>query len=339
MASRRSGANLLLTLFAMLLSCAQEPAKEPPRPESEQATGTTARLETETTPLFWRAQGSSGQTLYLLGSVHMGPPLGWRYPKEIGRAFEASNELIVEVDPSLVTQGEQQQLMMQYAMLPPWETLREKVSADTWSLVVEQAQQNDLDIATLERMKPWMVSNLLVLNAAAGLGYSPLVGVDQDFLTRAGERRVVPLETVEFQMSLLSNMSDELQELTLRDTLDRALEIHGFLATMLEAWRVGDEAALTDILFESLVQDAAFEPFYERVIFARNERMALRLAEVLEADGRAGETSFAVLGAGHLIGERSICAKLVEWGYRVERIGERTAIPHETKGAEIGVDR
>jgi hypothetical protein len=108
---------------------------------------------------------------------------------------------------------------------------------------------------------------------------------------------------------------------------------------MLEAWRVGDEAALTDILFESLVQDAAFEPFYERVIFARNERMALRLAEVLEADGRAGETSFAVLGAGHLIGERSICAKLVEWGYRVERIGERTAIPHETKGAEIGVDR
>jgi len=318
---------LLLALFGLLgLGCASPSAEsEAPRAPLD---ANAAR------PLFWRVEAPSKSILYLLGSVHMGPAEGWRYPATIVEAFDASSRLIVEADVRALSLERQQLLLAEYGMLRSPQTLQSKLSEQTWALLVEELTESQIDLAAVERMQPWLVSNLLVLDAARRTGLSPTNGVDQDFLSRAGAREVVALESVEFQMSLLSGMSDPLQEIALLDMLGHADDTEIYLRRLVEAWRTGDETALSELIFEVLLENPEFAPYFEAVIFERNRTMAAGMAGVLEDPDHAGEASFAVVGAGHLIGDRSIGAALAERGYRVERIE-----PFAGDGVEIAVDR
>ena len=63
-------------------------------------------------------------------------------------------------------------------------------------------------------------------------------------------------------------------------------------------------------------QQAAFEPFYEAVLYARDRSMADRLLELLAQPGRY----FTVVGAGHVVGAGSIPDRLASAGMHVERI-------------------
>ena len=69
-------------------------------------------------------------------------------------------------------------------------------------------------------------------------------------------------------------------------------------------------------MFRPLEDSPEFEVFYELVFFRRNEQMAIGLENL----GRDGRSRFVVIGAGHLLGDRSVPARLAQRGYRIERI-------------------
>ena len=56
--------------------------------------------------LFWKAS-SSGNTIYLLGSVHLGTKEMYPLPDYIEKAFQRSSVLIVEVDLNKMSQEDQ----------------------------------------------------------------------------------------------------------------------------------------------------------------------------------------------------------------------------------------
>lgn len=74
--------------------------------------------------------------------------------------------------------------------------------------------------------------------------------------------------------------------------------------------------ALEKLVFRPLEDSPEFEVFYELVFFRRNEQMAIGLENL----GRDGRSRFVVIGAGHLLGDRSVPARLAQRGYRIERI-------------------
>ena len=331
--SLRAALPALLAAALCTSACARRAPAAGPRGAGEAAALWSATEEDRaalpahwTRPLFWRVDGGAGSALHLLGSVHVGPAEGWSHPPLVEAAFAASNTLVVELDTRSLDPAAQQALLFEYAMLPPGESLRERLSPQTWDLLARQVERSGLELASLERLQPWMVANLLVIDAAGRRGLSPQMGVDHDFLGRAGARRVLALETSQEQMSLMAGLGDELQEFSLRDTLGHADDIGDYLEAMVEAWRLGDEPALSLLLFEGMDEHAESAAFFDRLIFERNRSMAARLAQLLDDERGAGEAAFAVLGAGHLIGDRSVCALLAERGYRVQSLagGPRT---------------
>ncbi len=273
----------------------------------------------ETMPLFWRVGSERGATLYVLSSVHIGPPGGWAYPPAIERAFERSSALWVEAEPEEISGEHMQLLVARYGMLPLGMRLRDRVSPETWHLLQRELARSTLPVEAADRMQPWLVGNLLVAEATRRLGLSPRGGVDIGFAERAGKRSVMALESAEYQLSLLASLPEDLQEFTLRDALVRYDEIELYVSQLVDTWRVGDEAGLDALFFGGYGDEPDVEAFYEVFIYRRNREMAEQLGVLLEAEQHRGEAVFVVVGTGHLIGPRGIPALLADRGYEVSQ--------------------
>ncbi len=270
-------------------------------------------------PLLWRAQaaGDRSGVLYLFGSVHVGSDRAPVFSAEIEDAFARSDELVVELDVSGDSGLQIRESMAARALLDPPNKLQDVLTPQTLKLLIEYLEQRDFPLAVIEGMKPWYVTNLVVAMEIQAAGYDPDFGVDLHFVERSrGAIPVVALETAERQIDLLDELPLAIQDVMLRDALDRSARFSAATEEMLEAWQRGDERTLETLVFQPIEQNRDFEAFYETIFFQRNEVMSERLAAL----ARDGKTRFAVLGTGHLLGPRGIPALLCADGFEVERV-------------------
>jgi uncharacterized protein YbaP (TraB family) len=303
----RTAASALIPLIALLLGCA---ARTPAPPASPGA---------KPTPLLWRASPPrpGDGTIHLFGSVHVGGPERAGFGRAVEAAFAAADELVVEVDLSLLSEAEIAEQTLAFVLLPPGQSLRDRISPDTWELLASTLRDRDVALAALASMKPWAVTTFLVMQQFEAAGLDPEHGVDRRLIARAsGVLPIRGLETLQSQLTLLDGLPPAIQDLMLADTLRRMDDDPNAL---LRAWERGDEAELEGVVFASLQENPEYEPFYEALFFGRNRAMAGQLAGLV-GDGRR---RFVVLGAGHMLGPRGIPALLASRGFRVERVDVR----------------
>lgn len=277
------------------------------------------RSEPQPSPLLWRAEapGAGGATLYLLGSVHLGTRRAHDLGRRIERAWDESEELVVELDLTQTTPVEMVRLTHALGTLPPDRRLADVLSPESHALLAEYLTERELPMDSIERLEPWVVTITLTVIELQAAGYETEFGVDQLFLAQAnGRKPIVALETVESQLSALDSLPLAIQELMLLDVLARGDRFQEETVDLVAAWERGDEAALGEIVFSPEDEYPELEAFYEKVFFERNEAMCERL-RALAADGR---TRFVIVGVGHMLGPRGIPALLASHGYRVERI-------------------
>ena len=284
----------------------------------------------ETLPPFWHVEGQGGTNLYLLGSIHLGPRGGWQYPEAVEQAFANAHALVVEFNPEELSQEAVAQMIRRYGRLPHGRNLRSTLSPETWDLLKTRLRTSGLRIAAVNRMRPWLLSELLTLEDISRSGYVAEGGVEVAFVARAGQRSIVSLESARFQMASMASLPMETQELALLDVLRQQDQNQKHLLQLVDAWRAGDERSLERYAFQNLAEDEAFTPFFEVMIFQRNRRMRAQLEVLLNAEQHAGENVFVTIGVVHLIGDRGICAELEAAGYRVKRIA------HDTLGFPVG---
>jgi uncharacterized protein YbaP (TraB family) len=267
---------------------------------------------------MWRAQErvQGGGVLYLLGSIHFEIENAPQLPREIEAAHARSDELVVEVDVSDAAGSEVGGGQDERGRLEPPTRLADVLSPPTLELLERYLDERGLPFSLVERMKPWYVTNFLVLMELRDAGYDAEYGVDRQFIDRSSGKPIVALETVAEQLDLLDRLPLRIQENLLRDALNRNPSFDRATDQLIEAWRNGDERALQDLVFRPLAEDADFEPFYDSIFFRRNEVMARRLAEL----ARDGKTRFVVLGAGHMLGPRGIPSLLCGRGFEVRRV-------------------
>jgi uncharacterized protein YbaP (TraB family) len=273
-------------------------------------------------PLLWRAEapGEGGGALYLLGSVHMGTPAMQNLGPVVSDAFGRTEELVVEVDLSSLDPVETAVLMHRHGSFVDGVQLRDVIRPETHALLIEYLEERALSPAAFETMMPWLVATMVAVMGFEDAGLDGRLGVDQAFIDQAGEKPIVPLETFESQLAMLSGLDWEIQDLMLEDSLLKSGEMALQSAMIVESWRLGDEAELERILFEDLESTPALEPLYQVMFYDRNVRMTRLLVE-LSGDGIP---RFVVLGAGHMVGSRGVPALLAAEGFRVEQIGGRS---------------
>jgi uncharacterized protein YbaP (TraB family) len=131
-----------------------------------------------------------------------------------------------------------------------------------------------------------------------------------------GKKRILELESLDYQINLLSNFNDRDQELFLLLALKDANTQSQEVKELLQAWISGDVNGLERIMTKSIEKDKRLSSVYEILINDRNKNIASKIADFLKMK----ETYFVIVGAGHLVGNKGIVEILKAKGYRVEQM-------------------
>jgi len=130
-----------------------------------------------------------------------------------------------------------------------------------------------------------------------------------DLAKQAG-KKIVPLETVDFQINLLTDFTKEEGELLMKSTLKDIDTMEKDLGEMLGAWKNGDATKLEKLLNQAKDDAPAI---YKRLVTDRNHTWLPRLEEL--AKGK--ENVIVIVGAGHLVGTNGVVELMKGKGFKV----------------------
>ncbi len=262
---------------------------------------------------LWKVQSNTA-TVYLLGSVHFMRKDVYPLDSKIEDAFKKSNILVVEANINDAAKTDVQRLMAN-AYYPDSDTLDRHVSRETYDLIKKETERLGIPIQMINKQKTWIIALTLSSLELLKLGFTPTDGIDMHFLSRAGGKRIIELESVDYQIRLLSSFSDREQELFLLYTLKELKTIRHEMEQLLHTWKSGDTKGMELLISKGNSGDAQLAPIYEKLIYERNRRMTSHIEEFL----KTRETYFVVVGAAHLIGDKGIVRALKDKGYSVEQ--------------------
>ena len=146
------------------------------------------------------------------------------------------------------------------------------------------------------------------------LGYDPANGIDVYFAGKAaGKKRIVELESFDYQINLLNGFSDREQELFLLYTIKDLATLKDGIEELMAAWQSGDSKKMEELVTRTLTESPELRPVYDKLFYRRNMEMTARIEQLLKGK----ETVFVVVGAAHLVSEKGIIELLRGKGYSV----------------------
>ncbi len=263
--------------------------------------------------LLWSVESDRG-TVYLLGSIHLMKKDSYPLPIAIENIYNCCSTIVFEADLNGMNDPAVQAKMMQTGLYPPGETLSGNISGNTFALLQERLQGSVLSADNLEQYRPWLVAQTIAGLEFLRLGFDPELGIDRYFFNRAkrDKRDVLFLETTEYQIKLIANMSEDQQEDFLEGILKEIDAVRTLFSEMLEAWKAGDEERLAAILN---IGYAEHPDIYNRFIVKRNREWIPAIEDLMKQGGNA----LIVVGAGHLVGRDSVIDLLKKKSYKVKQ--------------------
>lgn len=263
---------------------------------------------------LWKARSERG-TAYLLGSIHYLRKEMYPLDPRIEAAYEESSALVVETD-ILADGGQGATLfLLTQAVYPPDDGLDRHLSKDTMDRLRNAVGEAFLPV--LLRFRPWAAAMTVSSAKLQEMGFDPRYGVDWHFLEKArGRKRILELEPFEEQASLLSSLSEPMQEQFLRYTLEELGTAREELDRIVSAWNSGDAAEMEEIVSRTERDNPGLSPVLDLLLRTRNRSMTERILRLLERE----PSLFVVVGAAHLVGEEGIVERLRSRGISVEQV-------------------
>ncbi len=288
---------------------------------------------------LWKVEGK-GNTVYLLGSVHLLPESAHPFPEAFNSAYKQADEVVFEISLDEADMMESMMGLMFKAMMTNGKTLEDVVSPETWALLeprIDELAESFGEMAggegamgmaagmdvnpemlkqVLVRMKPWFLGMLLQLGEAQEEGgYRADLGVDMFYTQKAREdgKKISGLETVSEQVGFLESLTGDAGEEFLLSSLRSTGQGADELDAMVDAWKKGDMNKL-DQLVNGSMKDAP--ETYDRLIVQRNRNWIPQIEKFLKND----KNYLVVVGAGHLVGKDSVVELLRQKGYKVQRM-------------------
>lgn len=262
-------------------------------------------------PAMWVIRDADS-TIYLFGTIHMlKPDVQWLTPR-VQAAFDASDELWLEVaDPE--DQAAAVPLIQQYGLSLDT-PLSQRLGAEDFARLDTAARAMGMSGAQLEPLRPWLASITLGMAPLLKAGYQPGTGADVTLRAQAlaASKPVRELETLAGQISMLAGASEETQLAMLRETLhafdEAEIQIDGLVA----AWASGDVAGIERISVTEMKEQSA--ELYDIMLTRRNADWVGQIRTLLAGSG----TAFIAVGAAHLAGPDSVVAMLEQSGVDVD---------------------
>jgi uncharacterized protein len=260
---------------------------------------------------LWKVEGKSN-TVYLLGSVHVLKSENYPLPPVIENAYSNSAMVVFETDIAQLESMESQVKLLTKAMLPEGETLADQLSPEVYASLSNLLTAAGLPALVFEHLKPGMAATMLDTLELQKLGLDPKLGVDMHFnaLARKQSKEIAALETVDFQIALITDLSKEEGELMVKSTIEESTHVKSEVNGLLKAWKTGDSAGLEKLLNDEIEKAPAL---YKRLLTDRNHRWMPKIQGWIEGD----KPAIVIVGAGHLVGKEGVVELLRAAGLKV----------------------
>lgn len=253
--------------------------------------------------LFWKADASSGKTIYLFGTIHTDDNRVTNFPPAVNNALQSVDAFMMETlspsDPSV--------FLMQDASLT--EMLTEQELDKVYALAEFHVMHRDAAL----RMKPWLLA--VVFDSP-----KPLTPFAQDnlLMTKSEDlgKEVIGIEDTQEHFGVMDTFSREEQLIMLRAVLKRTPEVkERDFERLVSAYLAGDSeviAALDDKITGGMLPPPLWAKMRVKLIDERNALMAERILS--EANSK---NVFVAVGASHLAGKGGLIARLKDAGYKM----------------------
>jgi len=265
--------------------------------------------------LFWSISKDE-HTVYALGSVHLANKSFYPMPANIMAAFDKADELVVEVDDSLISAEEQQALLMKYALYPPGQNIYTQLAPSVLDQISMLLAEFDQPLKRFAQYKPGMIGVTLSALQGQKMGFSADQGLDRYFLQKARYKKSIrQAEDFEFQMQLIGALPAD--NAILRDAFVDMADYEDMWTEMMQNWKDGDAEAMYETTIATALRDfPTLNPYYETLFFDRHPRMEAAIEDCFSAK----KVCFVLYGAGHFLGERGVLAGLKKQGYLVKQL-------------------
>jgi uncharacterized protein len=262
----------------------------------------------------WKVSGKGG-LVYLVGSVHLLSKDFYPLNAAIESAYNDADLLVEEVDMAEMLDTGAQMAILSRGMLPSSTPLDKVIAPATYALVSKRAADLGMPVEPFRLLKPWMVALMLVQVEWQKAGFDPQLGLDKHFYdqAKADGKTTQGLETAEYQISRLDDMTMEQQEHLLSESLKDLDAERANMSKLVEAWRVGDGGGVERIVLSELKQEPLL---YQRLLVERNRNWLPKIEALFSRPKHA----LVVVGAAHLVGPDGLLAMLRAKGYTVEQM-------------------
>lgn len=228
---------------------------------------------------FWKAE-KNGNTVYMLGSIHLGIEEFYPLNSKIMKAFNESQYLAVEADILNLNPLEFQQTVLEKAVYDDGSTIEDHISKELYKKLTDIFVSYGADMNEIKYLKPWYLSMSLDSLKSTDPKYKAELGIDHYFLSKAGNKKIIELEGAEFQINMLSGFSEDVQIKLLEDSLNADRTADG-LAPLIKAWQTSDDAAIEKLLFTVPDNSPEYKAYMTEMFDNRNIGMANKIEKYL----------------------------------------------------------
>lgn len=258
---------------------------------------------------------SNGEnSLYLGGTSHILRSQDYPLPPEFEYAYKSSEKIVFEVEPSILNNPQTLTSMMQASVYTDGTTLESILNQTTYQNLKAQSLTLGIPIQALNTYKPGMVASILTIAALSKYGITE-EGVEIYFEKKAiaDNKKIASLETVAFQINLLTNAGTGYESEFIHYSLKDIDRVESLYREMIAGWKNGDLKKLDELL---IVEMQAFPQLYSDFIVSRNHNWIPQIETMLTTP----QIEFVLFGVGHAPGKDGIIQLLLNKGYKVQQI-------------------
>ncbi|REK75564.1 TraB/GumN family protein [Paenibacillus paeoniae] len=267
---------------------------------------------------LWKIE-NKGNTVYLLGTMHLADENMYPLRPEIENAFNAADYLGVEVDLMKGASEESKKRIAELSVYKDGTKLQDHISAETYKKVAAFLKEQGLPENSFDHFKTWFVEKQILFIKSSQGEQKQDMGIDIYLIAKAHQAKkpVISLENMDLQFQAMDNFSDSLNERLLLQTLepgspnpptpDVSVDV---LAKM---WSEGDYNALAEAS-KFIGWDAEW---VKAQMDDRNVPMVEKIKGYLNSDKK--ETYFIGVGSLHLLGDMGMVTLLEKEGFKLVR--------------------
>lgn len=269
--------------------------------------------------LLWKVTGPGmKEPSYVMGTIHMIGAEDYFFSVEMEQAFENTKRLALEIDLNEMQNMGAMFSLMNKMFMANGQKLKDLVTAEEYELVKGKLSEMGLPIMFLERVKPMFLQSMVggPGGAQGGLQSGSVKSYEMELNQKAKDqdKKVLGLETIEFQMSIFDSIPYKTQAKMLVESLQSSDSLIGGddFAEMAKLYKNEDIEKLAALINT----DTTGIGNYSNILLVnRNKAWIPRMQELMKE-----QPTFFAVGAGHLAGEHGVIPLLKKAGYTLTPI-------------------